>query len=331
MRKITFTNSNNVSIVFSDDTDYKITKLNGLSTPSLQNQEQKAPFQDGTTYIDTLIDVREITMEGAINKPKNLSAINSAKDTMLRVLNPKLGEGTLLYEASGSVSKKIQCTPKIIFSNKDAREPFQMFQVTFRCCDPYFKDVNQSTTTLASTGLGVEESVNNAASSDVSICYKSNSDIVIVYRRNSDNYLCMRTRDNVTDLWSSESVINSAASYTPCIIQKSNGNLLVVYRIASIDIVSREYSGSWGAQSSAIAAGYDPSIIQLASGDIFLSYAKTPSLYLAYRTYTTSWSSETVFLSSAINTPRAYQNTDGTIDFTYVLSSSIKYYISKTD
>jgi hypothetical protein len=113
-RKFTFITTAG-TLIMGAGTDYVIEKVEGLSEPSVVNHEQKAPYQDGTTYIDTLFNVREIVIEGSINKPRSLSSINTSKDSMIRLLNPKVGLGWLTYEADGGVQKKIQAMGRVVF------------------------------------------------------------------------------------------------------------------------------------------------------------------------------------------------------------------------
>ena len=131
MRKLTFLNASGTSTIFATSSDYKIISVVGLGTPQLRLQGQKAPFQDGETYIDTLFEKREIVVTGYINKPKNISAINTAKNTLLGNLSPKLGQGTLTYESSGGITRVITCIPRIEFADKLSNEQYQRFQITF--------------------------------------------------------------------------------------------------------------------------------------------------------------------------------------------------------
>ena len=151
MRKFTFVNGSS-TITLGPGSVFVIESVNGLDEAKLQKQEQKAPYQDGTTYIDTLFDVREIVIKGSINYPKNLTQINAQKDVMYRALNPKNGEGWLTYEYDGG-SKKIKAVASVIFKNKPWKDPYQEFQVTFRCCDPLWQDVNSKTINLPVNNL----------------------------------------------------------------------------------------------------------------------------------------------------------------------------------
>jgi hypothetical protein len=120
MRNILFTNSRNQSVLLnSSGSEYFITSIEGIDIHSVNSQTQKAPYQNGRTNIDTLFQVRDITIEGIIKTPVDLNAINIARRTLQSVLNPNLGQGNIVYTYdSGSkqiAAKCIACT----FANRN--------------------------------------------------------------------------------------------------------------------------------------------------------------------------------------------------------------------
>jgi hypothetical protein len=74
MRSLVFTNALNVSMTLYQD-PYLITTLDGLDMPTVDQQEQKAPYQDGTTFLDALFEPRTVTVGGAIVNMQALGAI----------------------------------------------------------------------------------------------------------------------------------------------------------------------------------------------------------------------------------------------------------------
>jgi hypothetical protein len=310
MRKFTFG-----SFLIGHGSNYCIESVDGLSEPGIVWQEQKAPYQDGATYIDNLFDVREIVIEGSI-VASALSTINTAKDTMMRALNPKNGQAWLQYDADG-VSKRIMAVGSVVFGNKDYQESFQKFQVTFRCSDPMWQDLAADSINLPTSANSAESVINPAVTANSSVIQKSNGNLFIVYRRVSDNYVVSR---EYTTSWSAESVVNAAPSNLPVVIQKSNGNLFVVYtRTSDSYLVSREYTTSWSAESvvnsGAIASG--PSIIQKSNGNLFIVYMRLSDSYLVSREYTTSWSSESVVNAGGSSFPVVIQKSNGNLFVVY--------------
>jgi Phage tail protein. len=153
MRILTFINSLGQSITFGGGSEYYITSLEGIDAPALNVFSQKAPFQDGSTYIDGLYDIRDINIQGGIAIAQDLSAIQTARRNMLSVLNPKLGTGTLAYQNNNTTYKTtafVYADGKI-FPNKNANDAVQTYSVVFECPDPYWYDVTQSSVLLQDT------------------------------------------------------------------------------------------------------------------------------------------------------------------------------------
>jgi hypothetical protein len=149
MRTLTYTNPNGISIVLGNET-YGITSLTGIETPGLTNQEQKSPYQDGTTPIDQLFNTREISLSGIICSGV-LTTIASLRRTLLMALNPKLGPGIITLTTDAGTFEISGRPDEIRFANKNANTHAQTFQVVFYCHDPYFRDVNDTTVTLDTT------------------------------------------------------------------------------------------------------------------------------------------------------------------------------------
>lgn len=170
MRKLTFTNSANAVIVL-DDTLYGITKLDGVASPTGDLQEQKAPYQDGSSLIDFLLNPREITVEGVIAVGLNLALRYEYRKTMATVLNPKLGLGTLAYENDYG-SWQINAIPQgLIFNSRNANEGNQGYQISFYCPDPYWEATNYTQVNVFGNSGSFRTTIN--ISGDVSVPLKA--------------------------------------------------------------------------------------------------------------------------------------------------------------
>ena len=119
MQKLVFTNGNGQSIDLTDHTSYGITNWEGLSGAGLNLQTQQVPFQDGGVFLDALIEQREISVTVAIQDNNDLSARYEKKRQLISALNPKLGEGVLVY-TNDYISRQIKAVPQLpIFENKN--------------------------------------------------------------------------------------------------------------------------------------------------------------------------------------------------------------------
>lgn len=143
MRRLTYTDSYGNATVLGNPASGKarfvITSLVGFDSAPVSRFTQKAPYQDGDTHIDSLMNERTITVEGAIYKSNNLTNIFTERRALAQGFNPKSGVGTLLYEYDGGNSKTVKCAldQGPVFPNKLATEPFQRFQITFIANDPW--------------------------------------------------------------------------------------------------------------------------------------------------------------------------------------------------
>jgi hypothetical protein len=148
MRKLTFTNSRGESVVLGNSAPFLVTKLDGTGAVDVDVQMQKSPFQDGRTFIDSLLDTRQITIEGAILS-KNPLDLTSQRRKLVQVFNPKLGPGTLRYEYDGGV-KEIQAIADASPVLPDRQNsPFQKFLLTLVCPEPFWLDEKATTYEMA--------------------------------------------------------------------------------------------------------------------------------------------------------------------------------------
>jgi hypothetical protein len=141
LQKIIFTNSRGQSLVLSQSLPFILSKVDGLGDVQADNQTQRAPFQDGTTYIDTVLSERFITLEIGIfaNSTRELSNV---RQQFSAVFNPKLGEGLLQYVYDGEI-KEIQAIPEhvptYISGSGNRMGEFQKAMLTLKCPNPYWK------------------------------------------------------------------------------------------------------------------------------------------------------------------------------------------------
>lgn len=159
MQKLIFTNGNGQSIDLTAG-NFGITNWQGLSDANLNIQSQQVPFQDGGVFLDALIDQREIEITIAINDNNNLELRYQKKRELISALNPKLGEGVLIY-TNDFLSKQIKVIPQIpIFENKNSNDAGTLkASVTFTCCSPYWEDLEE---TIIELKQGVNQIINNS-------------------------------------------------------------------------------------------------------------------------------------------------------------------------
>jgi hypothetical protein len=228
-RRIVYTNALGDSIEFGTRA-YPIQSVEGLGMPGVDLQSQKAPMQDGQTYIDSLFNSREISLEVAINQPKNITVQNVGKNAILKTLNPRLGEGTLVYYYAGG-SRQIKCSPYVSFANKDGTDPFQRAQITFTCSNPYFTDVTGTVVNFERASKVRETTIVSADASEGRIIKVSSTTFLCFYLHNTGSAYDLRMKKS-TDTgatWGSFSTVVSAISATYGVALAPNGTIMVTY------------------------------------------------------------------------------------------------------
>jgi len=137
---VTFKNRLGESITFGGPPFY-LQKINGLGDVTADNQTQRAPYQDGSTYIDTTLDERYIDIEFLIVNElgEGYGKVSEKRSRIARVLNPKLGLGILRYE-NESVVREIYCVAESvpIYPDESRVKTLQKGMVTLRAPNPYW-------------------------------------------------------------------------------------------------------------------------------------------------------------------------------------------------
>lgn len=120
---------------------FLLQSVDGLGDVDADTQTQKSPFQDGSTYIDSVLQERPISLEIVI-LASDTSTLLQRRQCLAAVFNPKLGPGTLRYE-NGEVVREIEAVPDgvpVFPSGRENRGPFfQKALVNLLCPNPFWK------------------------------------------------------------------------------------------------------------------------------------------------------------------------------------------------
>lgn len=169
MQKLSFTNSKNVSLVLTEE-PFGITEWEGFSGVEMEVQSQTVPFMDGSVFIDTLLENRELAVTLAMQDNQNLRKRYELRRQLVAVLNPKLGEGVLTYE-NNFIKKHIRCVPNVpVFQNRNSNDAgAPKASLTFIACDPYWEDISP---TIVNFSLTEQPTITN--SGDIPVQVKLN-------------------------------------------------------------------------------------------------------------------------------------------------------------
>lgn len=154
MQKLVWQNANGLEIDLTSG-NYGITEWQGFSNTSLNIQQQQVPFQDGGVFLDALMEQRELSVTLAIQDNNNLETRYEKRRELISALNPKLGEGYLIY-TNDFISKRIKCIPQIpLFENHNSNDSgTPKASLAWTACEPYWEDLG-----LQSYNIEVDEIV----------------------------------------------------------------------------------------------------------------------------------------------------------------------------
>lgn len=166
MQRLSFTNSKNVSVELTKD-PFGITEWEGFSGVDMAVQSQTVPFVDGSVFIDTLLENRDLSVTLAMQDNGSLRTRYELRRQLISVLNPKLGEGTLIYE-NDFLKKQIKCIPNVpVFQNHNSNDSgAPKASLSFVACDPYWEDISP---TIVNFSLTEQPTITNGGDIPVQV------------------------------------------------------------------------------------------------------------------------------------------------------------------
>lgn len=120
MEKLIFRNSKNETVELGDKTPFILKHITGAGGIETDVQMQKSPYQDGKTYIDSVINERLISLNVVLISESEEERFQ-LRHQILRVFNPKLGKGTLTYQHDGG-EKEVEVVVKTSPTFKEDNE-----------------------------------------------------------------------------------------------------------------------------------------------------------------------------------------------------------------
>jgi len=137
---IEFTNAVGVTYRFGG-----LVSVEGLGDVEADIQQQSAPYQDGSAFLDAILSPRYVSVE-FILKGANYADVRNQRSTIGKALNPKLGLGTLTY-MSGGITREIEAIAESVPFFPDGAnrgERWQRGTLTFICPNPYWKSLGET-------------------------------------------------------------------------------------------------------------------------------------------------------------------------------------------
>ena len=103
--KVVYINAKGQSIELSNRRPFLLESVDGRGGVAAKIQMQSAPFQDGSTFIDTTLETRAISLNVSLIA-ETRDELNELRNTVGSVFNPKLGIGKLVY-SNGNIEREI--------------------------------------------------------------------------------------------------------------------------------------------------------------------------------------------------------------------------------
>jgi hypothetical protein len=144
MQKLVWQNSNGDTIDLTSG-NYGITNWEGFSNVDSNIQSQRVPMQDGSVFLDALINPRELSVTLKMQDNGNLEERYRMRRELIHTLNPKLGEGYLIY-TNDFISKRIKCIAQIpLFPTHNSNNSgTPSASLSWVACDPYWEDLEDT-------------------------------------------------------------------------------------------------------------------------------------------------------------------------------------------
>lgn len=146
MEKLIYTNALGVSIEIGGPPFY-LQNVEGLGDVTADLQTQKSAYEDGSNLLDVLLNNREIPVDFVIaaTYDEEYGDVSERRALIAKVLNPKLGIGTLRYE-NDRIVRIIDCVADGVpyFPDNGGRaQRMQKGSITFIAPSVYWRSLKQ--------------------------------------------------------------------------------------------------------------------------------------------------------------------------------------------
>lgn len=157
MQKLVWQNSIGDSVDLTSG-NYGITEWEGFSNAPLNIQSQQVPFQDGAVFLDALMEQRELSVTLKMQDNGNLENRYRMRRELIHILNPKFGEGYLIY-TNDFTGKRIKCVPQIplfkTHNSNDSGTPEA--SLAWTACEPYWEDLEETRIVVKNSSYTIVE------------------------------------------------------------------------------------------------------------------------------------------------------------------------------
>jgi len=142
-------------------TGVKISTINGMGVPAMEHRNVETPLRDGASYIDSRMRTRSIRL-GARVYGHSAATFQTARRALLSKLNPRLGQGILMYAPDAQCYEVDAVVDEFSLSDHQANVPrLQTPNIAFKCFDPAIRvsALNETLQTVPAGGWSIPWSI----------------------------------------------------------------------------------------------------------------------------------------------------------------------------
>lgn len=146
MEKIIYENELGMKVEFKNSRPFILTKIDGIGGLNNEIIETRIPYQDGSSYHNSRLDPRIITLYGGI-MAENKELKFAKRNELIKIFNPKF-KGRLTYKndyLERSIDCRVETAP--VWDNSVRR--IQEFMIQLYCNNPFFFDLEEEKKEIA--------------------------------------------------------------------------------------------------------------------------------------------------------------------------------------
>ena len=144
--KLRYINELGEELTFSRDTTFKLLNFEGIGGTQVKIQSEKAPFQDGETFLDSMLEPRDLSIHLGIFA-KNQIELFENRRRLSKLFNPKWKNNRLVY-TNDFLSREIMCQveagPTYPSGRTTSFVGYQVALINLVALNPFWQDIQDN-------------------------------------------------------------------------------------------------------------------------------------------------------------------------------------------
>lgn len=172
MEKIIYENEKGMKVELKNSRPFILTKIDGIGGLNNDIVETRVPFQDGSSYNNSRLEPRVITIYGGI-MGKDKANRFARREELIRVFNPKM-EGKLIYK-NDYLERSIDCRVESGPNWNNGVKRLQEFMLQLYCNNPFFFDLVEDKNEIATWIGGFEFPLEIPIATGIKVGYRESN------------------------------------------------------------------------------------------------------------------------------------------------------------